>query len=143
MCNSATGYGTGTALPLAREIYFVSAPISEDAAIGRHDRPPLPSLLLESSEWAPLLLRAQARSRLETFITSDDTSFASALCTLDLRHLVFYFFRSSILVTVTVQSGRASGSLTREILPAGRTFHLAPSTVLASLGRPSRKLEIL
>jgi hypothetical protein len=46
---------------------------------------PLPALLLERSGWGEILLRAQAHSRYESFITSDDTSLASTLCTRDLR----------------------------------------------------------
>ena len=46
---------------------------------------PLDGLLLGRSGWEPFLARAQAVSRAETFITSDDTSLSTALCSHDLR----------------------------------------------------------
>jgi hypothetical protein len=42
---------------------------------------PLPDLLVgPSSAWAPFLLAAQRRSRLETFVSSDSTTTAARLC---------------------------------------------------------------
>lgn len=47
---------------------------------------PLDALVLGRSGWEPYLARAQSSSRAETFITSDDTSLATTLCSHDLRH---------------------------------------------------------
>ena len=47
---------------------------------------PLNALVLGRSGWEPYLARAQLRSRAETFITSDDTSLATTLCSHDMRH---------------------------------------------------------